>query len=132
MGILSNIIRSLVSGPPSEQRQKRSYHPPKNLTHEEYVVFEQEQSGERWHGVPLSELSKLAQTVYHGKYVEVDQYQFLVFYFTSSSNKTRFSVQCSLDENGQLRRLTHNYYPGQWADSADDFVLKANQLFSFR
>ena len=132
MGFLSNIMRSFVSDSPSEQRQSRVYQPPRNLSHEEYVVFEQEQSGECWHGVPLCELSKLAQTVYHGKYVRVDQYQFLVFYFTSNADKTMFSVQCSLDENGQLRRLTHNYYPGQWADSADDFILKANQLFSFK
>lgn len=96
------------------------------------MIYEQEQSGERWHGVPLSELSRLAQTVYHGKYVKVDQWGFLEVYYTSNSNKTRFHVQCDLDENGRLHRLTHNYYPGQWKDSTDDFIEKANQQFSFR
>ncbi len=27
--------------------------------------------------------------------------------------------------------LKHNYYPGQWKDSADDFIEKSNQKFTF-
>lgn len=116
----------------SSESNRHTYEPPKRYTPEEYVIIEQEQSGERWHGIPLSELSKLAQTVYHGNFVKVDQWGFLEVYYTSNSNKTRFHVQCNLDENGRLYRVMHNYYPGQWRDSAEDFIEKANQLFNFR
>ena len=133
MGLLGNIIRGLVSETSaSQQYQKSVYEPQKRYTPEEYVIYEQEQSGKSWYGVPLSELSKLAQTVYHGKYCKIDQYNFLVFSYTSNSRKTSFSAQCEIDENGRLCRLPHGYYPGQWRDSADDFVEKANQYFTFR
>lgn len=132
MGLLGNIFKAILSDSQSQPRQRQAYEPPKRYTPEEFVIYEQEQSGERWHGVPLSELSRLAQTVYHGKYVKVDQWGFLEVYYTSNSNKTRFHVQCDLDENGRLHRLTHNCYPGQWKDSTDDFIEKANQQFSFR
>lgn len=66
----------IIRGNPFESMAV-SYH--KRYTPEEFVILEQEHSGERWHGVPLSELSKLAQTVYHGKYVKVDQWGFLRF-----------------------------------------------------
>jgi hypothetical protein len=133
MGLFGDIFKALLSDSASQrQPQRRAYEPPKRYTPEEFVILEQEQSGETWHGVPLSELSKLAQETYRGRYVKVDQYNFLVFHYASKSRKTRLSVQCDLDENGQLRRLLHNYYPGQWTDSADDFVRKANQQFTFR
>ncbi len=132
MGILKNFLRGLVLETSASQKyQKSVYEHHKRYTPEEYVIYEQEQSGRSWYGVPLSELNKLAQTVYHGKYCKVDQYNFLVFYYTSNSRKTSFSAQCEIDENGRLRRLPHGYYPGQWRDSADDFVEKANQCFTF-
>ncbi len=131
MGFFGDILKGIMSNSSSNQRQQRVYQPPKRYTPEEYVIYEQEQSGECWHGVALCELSRLAQTVYHGKYVKVDKYNFLVFYYTSNSNKTKFSVQCHLDENGRLERMTHNYYPGQWRDSADSFIEEANRHFSF-
>lgn len=98
----------------------------------QYVIYEQEQSGQRGHGVSLSKLSRLAQTTYRGKYCKIDKYDFLVFYYTSNSRKTSLSIQCELDENRQLRRIPRGYYLGQWHDSADEFVEKANQHFSFR
>ena len=132
MGILKNFLRGLVLETSASQKyQKSVYEPHKRYTPEEYVIYEREQSGRSWYGVPLSELNKLAQTVYHGKYCKVDKYNFLVFYYTSNSRKTSFSAQCEIDENGRLRRLPHGYYPGQWRDSADDFVEKANQCFTF-
>ena len=103
----------------------------KRYTPEGFVIHEQEQNDERWHGVRLCELSQLAQTTYRGKYVEVDQYGFLVFHYTSNSGKTHRSVQLEVDENGQLKCLSHYYYPGQWRDSADEFIEKANQQFCF-
>lgn len=132
MGFLEEILKAFNSDSPSQKRQRRIYEPPKKYTHEEYVIYEQEQSGEKWHGVPLIKLSKLAQTVRHGKYVLVDENNFLVVYYSSNKDKTVFHVQCNLDENKQLRRLTHNYYRGQWRDSANDFIEKANQMFTFR
>lgn len=132
MGLLGDIFKAILMDSSSQPRQRQTYEPPKRYTPEEFVILEQEQSGKRWHGVPLSELSKLAQTTYRGRYVKVDQYNFLVFHYASKSRKTQLSVQCDLDENSQLRRLLHNYYPGQWTDSADDFIRKANQQFSFR
>ncbi|MDD3219669.1 MAG: hypothetical protein PHR50_10915 [Lachnospiraceae bacterium] len=77
--------------------------------------------------MPLCELSRLAQTTYRGKYVKVDKYDFLVFYYSSNSGKTGQSVQCQLDESGQLKMMPHGYYPVQWRDSADEFVEKVNQ-----
>ena len=73
MGLFGDFFKAFLSSDSSsQQRQGRTYEPPKRYTPEELVVLEQERSGERWHGVPLSELSKLAQTVYHGKYVKVE------------------------------------------------------------
>ncbi len=133
MGILSRIFREIISDAAvSQKRQRTVYEPPKRYTPEEYVIYEQEQSRQRWHGVSLSELSRLAQMTYRGKYCKSDKYDFLVFYYTSNSRKTSLSIQCELDENGQLRQIPHGYYSGQWRDSADEFVEKANQRFSFR
>ena len=128
--LLSNLetLISLISS----KSQGTGYEPVKCYTAEEYVIYKQERTGERWHGVPLSDLSRLAQRTYRGKYVEVDKYNFLVFHFSSNSKKTQLSVQCDLDENGQLQRVRPNYYPGQWRDSADDFIKEANRLFDFR
>lgn len=131
MGLLGDVLRGLLSDSTSERRQGRAYEPPKTYTPEEYVIYEQEQSGEEWHGVPLSELSRLAQTVYHGKSVSVDSSGFLVFNYTSNSGKTRFHAQCEIGDDGLLQRLPHNYYPGQWRDSADIFVEEANKQFVF-
>ena len=131
MGIFGNIIKGLFSDSAS-QSQRRSYEPPKTYTPEEYVIYQQEQSGESWHGVPLCELSRVAQKTYRGRFCKVDQYDFLVFHYASNSRKTRLSAQCKIDENGRLTRLPHGYYPGQWKDSADDFVEIANQQFVFR
>ena len=72
------------------QSQENVYEPPKTYTPEGAKVHEQEQSGEKWHGVLLSELSKLAQQTYRGRYVEVDKYGFLVFNYSSNSRKTKF------------------------------------------
>ena len=80
----------------------------------------------------MNELSKVAQTVSHGKYVKVDKYGLLVFHYTSNSGKTKYSTECEIDGNGQLSRMSYRYYPGQWRDSADTFVEKANQIFIFR
>lgn len=76
MGLFADALRSLLSDSAPEQRRRQPHEPAGNYTVEEYVIHEQGQSGERWHGVPLSELSKLAQTVYHGKYVKLEQDEF--------------------------------------------------------
>lgn len=73
MGIINNILKGLFSDSSTSQHKRQAYEPPKCYTPEEFVILDQEQSGERWHGVPLSELSKLAQTTYRGRYVEVDR-----------------------------------------------------------
>ena len=127
--LLSNLetLISLFSSKP----QRTGYEPSKRYTAEESVIYEQECSGERWHGVPLSELSHLARQIYHGKFVTVDKFNFLVFCFSSNSKKTIHRVQCGLDENRQLQRK-RGYYSNQWHDSADDFIKEANRLFDFR
>lgn len=132
MGFVGDVLKEVLSNISASQHQRNTYEPPKRYTPEEYVIYEQEQSGERWHNVPLCELSRLAQTTYRGKYVKVDKYGFLVFCYSSNSRKTSQSVQCELDENGQLKMMPHGYYPGQWRDSADEFVEKVNQQISFR
>ena len=131
MGFWSTLLKQVGSELLSQENEPKVHAPQRHYSPEEYVIYEQEQSGESWHGVPLSELSKLAQETYRGRYVKVDQYNFLVFHYASNSRKTKFHVQCELDENGKIRRTLHNYYPGQWRDSADDFVEKANQRFTF-
>lgn len=128
---LGNILKQIILYLSSVQHHRQDYESVKRYSPEEYVIYEQEQSGERWHGVLLSELSKLAQTTYRGKYVKVDKYNFLVFYYSSKSRKTSLYCRCKVDENGQLVRMQHGYYPGQCRDSADDFVEKANQQFFF-
>lgn len=128
MGFLKRVILDLLS----VWRQAQVYESEKNYTPEEYVIHEQEQSGESWHGVPLSELSKLAQQTYRGRYVTVDKYGFLVFCYSSKSRKTKLNAQCKIDENGFLTRLSHGYYYGQWKDLADEFVEKVNRQFTFR
>lgn len=131
MGLLENLLKRSRIESASRQRHRPVYEPPKRYTPEEFVIYEQEQSGECWHGVPLSELSKLAQTTYRGRYVKVDQHGFLVFHYASNSRKTKQSIQCELGEDGLLRAMPHGYYPGQWRDSSDDFIEKANQEFVF-
>ena len=132
MGLFDGFLKMLKSDAPSQPKQGQTYVPQKRYTLEELVIYEQEQSGEIWHGVPLFELSKIVQSVYHGKYAKVDEYGFLEVYYTSKSNKTTFHVQCNLDENKQLKRLTHNYYPGQCKDAADYFIEEANKQLTFR
>ncbi len=132
MGLFGDLFKKNNSTPKPRRQQRPVYEPPKTYTPEEFKIHEQEQSGECWHGVPLSELSRLAQTTYRGRYVKVDQYGFLVFCYTSNSRKTSQSVQCELDEQGLLRAMPHGYYPGQWRDSSDEFIEKANQQFVFR
>ena len=82
-------------------------------------------------GVSLSELNELAKTIYHGVKVTVDQYGYLIFHYTSNSRKTAFDSQIYIDEFGKLVSLG-GHYPGQWRSSADVFVKKANELFSFQ
>lgn len=57
MGFLGDILKGLLLDSSSGQHQNKTYEPPKRYTPEEYVIYEQEKSGERWYGVPLSELS---------------------------------------------------------------------------
>ena len=130
-GAFGSFMKEFVPSLLSQLPQPQEYEPPKRYTPEEFVILEQEESGESWHGVLLSDLSKLARETYRGRYVKVDEYGFLVFYYSSNSRKTSFRAQCSLDESGLLKREPHSYYPGQWRDSADDFVEMANQRFSF-
>ncbi|MFR3796760.1 MAG: hypothetical protein ACLT1X_04385 [Christensenellales bacterium] len=130
MGIFKDFLSAMLSGSASSNSQIDER--PARYTPEEFVILEQEQSGQKWHGVLLSDLSKLARQTFRGKYVKVDEYNFLVFYYSSKSRKTQQSAQCELDENGRIVRLPHRYYPGQWRDSADDFVELANQQFTFR
>ena len=47
MGLLGDIFKALLSDSPSQPRQRQSYEPPKRYTPEEFVIYEQEQSGER-------------------------------------------------------------------------------------
>lgn len=89
-----------------------------------------EEAEETYGGVPLSKLNVLAKNVYHGLKVTVDQYGFLVFHYTSNSGKTKFDSQIELSEDNKLVSLG-GHYPGQWYSSADDFVKKANELFTF-
>ena len=116
----------------SKQYIRRVYESPKKYTPEEYVIYEQEQSEESWHGVLLCELSKLAQETHRGRYVKIGKDDNLVFYYSSNSGKTKFYAYCKLNKDGRLALVPHDYYPGQWCDSSDEFVEKANQNFAFR
>lgn len=129
MSIINKILKGLFS---STQRQEYIYTPLRRYTPEEFVILEQERSGERWHGVLLSDLSKLAQSTYRGKYVKVDNSNFLVLHYTSKSRKTKQYAQYIINENGNLVMLPHEYYQGQWRDSSDEFLEKANHSFSFK
>ena len=129
MVFLNKIIKGLFS---STQHQEYTYTPPRRYTPEEFVILEQERSGERWHGVLLYELSRLAHSTYRGKYVKVDKSNFLVLQYTSKSRKTQQYAQYVINENGKLEMLPHGYYQGQWRDSSDEFLEKANQDFSFK
>ena len=131
IGLLWALFTVLSSDTDSGQEAEDASDRNKCYSPEEWTIHEQEMSGESWHGVPLCELSRLAQTTYRGKYVDVDGSNFLVLHYTSKSGKTKIRAQYSLDGDGHLVMLPHGYYPGQWRDSADEFVEKANQEFSF-
>ena len=81
--------------------------------------------------VPLSELNELAKSIYRGVKVTVDKCGFLVFHHTSNSGKTTFRPRIEINEFGKLTNLG-SHYPGQWWSVADEFVKRANALFSFR
>lgn len=131
MRIWDNFFNLFKTDISSTHIKKQEINLHKCFSPEESVIYEQEQSNKQWHGVPLSELSKIAQTTYRGKYVTVDEYNFLVFHYSSKSRKTNFHVQCTLDENRELKQMPHGYYQGQHRDSSDEFIEKANKLFSF-
>lgn len=82
-------------------------------------------------GVPLSKLNEVAKNIYHGVKVTVDEYGFLVFHYTSNSEKTTFRPQVVINEFDKLVSLGV-HYPGQWWSPADEFVKRANELFSFK
>lgn len=132
MGIISRLIEKLFSDQTTRQQQKSVRERPRTYTGEEFAIMEQEQSGETWHGVPLSELSKLANSLYRGKYVSVDDNDYLVFYYTSKSGKTNYGARYKLDESKQLERLPHNYYHNQWRDIGDTFFELVKERFSFK
>lgn len=81
-------------------------------------------------GVPLSKLNEVAKNIYHGVKVAVDESGFLIFHYTSNSGKTTFRPQIVINEFGKLVSLC-GHYPGQWRSPADEFVKRANELFSF-
>lgn len=85
MGIFKDFLSAMLSGSASSNSQIDER--PARYTPEEFVILEQEQSGQKWHGVLLSDLSKLARQTFRGKYVKVDEYNFLVFYYSSKSRK---------------------------------------------
>lgn len=97
----------------------------------QYIIREQEQSRKQWHGIQLSELSSLAQDIYHGAYVDTDLYNFLLFCYPSNSRKTIHKSQCSV-ENGILSIASSEYYPVQTWDPTVDFVNKVNEIYSFK
>lgn len=131
MGLFSDLFGNKTKTRVRVEQQNTIRRTQRKFSPEEFVIYEQENSGEEWHGVPLSELSKTAQKTYRGKYVKVDERGFLVFHYTSRSGKTRQSIQCKIDENGLLKAMPHGYYPGQRKDSSDDFIEMANQRFRF-
>ncbi len=132
MSLFRKMIDGLLSNSSAQQRPRKTNELPKTIRPGEYIIYEQEQSGETWHGVHLSELSRFVQENRLGKCVTVDEYGFLEFHYTSRSGKTRLHARCRLDENKQLTRLPHTYYHGQWTDSADTFVELVNEKFTFR
>lgn len=137
MGVLNNLLKNLISDSKLSSDDRHKYikneeFTKKSFTPEEWVIEEQKQTGKKWHGVELWKLSILAQDVYHGLYVDVDKFNILNIHFQSISRKTKRSVQCSVDKNGKLKRGPQGYYSGQWKDSADEFIEKANQKFVFK
>ena len=127
---LFDFIKNIILESDSSKSVDRGYST-NNNTSNKSITNNQFQYEKYWHGIKLSELNKLAKSTRRGKYVEVDQYDFLVIYYTSNSDKKIFSVQCKLNGNKKIERMTHNYYPGQWRDGADEFIDKANQSFNF-
>ena len=82
-------------------------------------------------GIPISQLNELAKSIYHGVKVTIDKFGFLVFHYTSNSGKTTLHPQMWINELGKLEgNVTH--YPGQWWSSADEFIKRANELFTFK
>lgn len=82
-------------------------------------------------GVPLSKLDELAKSVYHGIGATIDEYGFLLFHYVSKSGKTKYHAQMQINEAGKLVNLFSGTYLGQWRSSADEFVKKANEVFTF-
>lgn len=82
-------------------------------------------------GIPLSELNKVAEGIYHGLKVTIDEYGFLVFHYKSKSGKTIYHQQIKMNELNKLVNLG-GHYPNQWWSTADEFVKKANELFLFK
>lgn len=86
---------------------------------------------ETFGGITLSKLDKLAKEIYHGLSCSIDKWGFLVFNSKSKRGHQTFHTQMTLDETGRLINLG-GHYPGQWWSSADEFVKKANELFTFK
>lgn len=117
MGVLTNILSGLFTN--------NSASVSKTATKTVEAVLE-----EMFGGVPLSKLNEIALSVYHGIKVTVDQYGFLVFHYTSNSGKTKYHPQIEINELGKLVSLC-GHYPGQWWSSTDEFVKRANEIFTF-
>ena len=83
-------------------------------------------------GVLLSELNDLAKTICHGIGATIDEYGFLVFHYTYKSSKTKLHSQIKVNETGKLINLFSGVHNNQWWSSADEFVKKANEMFTFK
>ena len=72
------------------------------------------------------------KTVYHGIGVTIDEYGFLLFHHISNSGKTKYQSQLKINDAGKLVNMFSGYHNNQWWSSVDEFVKKANELFTFK
>lgn len=85
-----------------------------------------------YHGVPMSELDKLAKEVWHGERVSIDNSNFLNFRYKSNRGHQHFVSQFEIDDNGNLAKIMDRYFPGQVRTTADAFLEEANKRFTFK
>ena len=83
-------------------------------------------------GIPLLKLNELSKEIYHGIKCTIDKWGFLVFHYKSKRGHQTFYSQMKIDDANKLVNMFNGHYQGQWWSSADEFVKRANELFSFK
>ena len=88
---------------------------------------------ELFHGVSLLDLTKLAQSMYHGLKCTIDpRGDYLWFHYKSKRGHQLNRSQMAITPGGKLVNLFEGHYPGETWNAADEFVKQANEKFLFK